>query len=83
MSETKLTDGAMAALEAAGSIERAVIWPHRDCTEVRRFGTAQDGRTHFIAPTGDALDLFAAKLINSDGEITDAGRAALSRTKEG
>lgn len=79
----KLTKGAMAALEAAGSIERAVIWPHRDCTELRRLGTAQDGRTHFIAPTGDALDLFVAKLIDSDGEITDAGRSALSLSEGG
>lgn len=74
----KLTKGAMAALEAAGSVERAVLWPQRDCDKVRRFGISHDGRTHFIAPTGDALDLFVAKLIDSDGEITPAGRAALS-----
>lgn len=71
------TAGQRAALEAACG-ERAVIWPRSGCISLRKIKTTADGRTHFIAPVADAFALFEAKLISSHGEITAAGRAALS-----
>lgn len=72
-------------LEALRAVAKpnAVLWPRSDFDGVRQYAKTGDGRIHFQAPVDDAFALFQAKLIDSHGCITDAGRGALTKVEGG
>jgi hypothetical protein len=68
---------------ASINVEGGVLWPRSDCSDVDLYAKGRDGRKHFKAPVKESFALYNAKLIDGNGVITDAGRAALTEETGG